>query len=186
MIQGDRGVVALARGEYVEALNTLYPVAQTYWGDVAYICERVLTLDELKDFVDAKVRVSRQPATSDSTQEIYDPNTAVVLTSQISDERVGETGAAGIPGTTSNVPGKQAAKGVKPTAEADSQAQGLHTENKTFAVSKMVRHVLRPSGNLKRITAAVLVDVDAALRVDREPMGREELAGLLARSVLPA
>jgi tetratricopeptide (TPR) repeat protein len=64
LIQGDRGVVGLARGEYVEALNALYPVARTYWGDVAYIAERVLTVDELKDFADANVHVSPQPAPS--------------------------------------------------------------------------------------------------------------------------
>jgi len=106
----------------------------------------------------ADVNVEYDTAASDSTQEIYDPNGAVVLTSQISAERVGETGAGGVPGTTSNVPGKQDAAGVKQTAAADSQTQGLETENKTFAVSKTVRHVMQPSGNLKRITAAVLVD----------------------------
>ncbi len=41
---------------------------------------------------------------------------------------------------------------------ADSESQGLHTESKTFAVSKTVRHTVQPSGTLKRIAAAVLVD----------------------------
>jgi flagellar M-ring protein FliF len=106
----------------------------------------------------ANVNVEYDIAVSDSTQETYDPNTAVVLTSQISEEHVGETGATGVPGTQSNVPGKQPAPLVKPAAEADAQTQGVHTENKTFAVSKTVRHVMQPSGTLKRITAAVLVD----------------------------
>jgi tetratricopeptide (TPR) repeat protein len=52
-LTGESAVLALARGEYVDALEHLYPVAGTYWGDVAYIAERVLTTDELKHFVDA-------------------------------------------------------------------------------------------------------------------------------------
>jgi flagellar M-ring protein FliF len=99
----------------------------------------------------ANVNVEYDITASDSTQETFDPNSTVVLTSQISEEHVGETGASGVPGTTSNVPGKQPATAVKPNPVADSQTQGLHTENKTFAVSKTVRHVMQPSGNLKRI-----------------------------------
>ncbi len=52
-IVGEQGVVALARSDYLAALEILYPAARTYWGDVAYLAERVLTLDELKRFVDA-------------------------------------------------------------------------------------------------------------------------------------
>ncbi|WP_044561425.1 hypothetical protein [Azospirillum sp. B4] len=55
---GEGGTVALARGEYVAALDTLMPVADTYWGDVVHVAERVLTVDELKAYVDAKVPTS--------------------------------------------------------------------------------------------------------------------------------
>ncbi|MDZ5648517.1 hypothetical protein [Nitrospirillum sp. BR 11828] len=55
---GESSVVALARGEYVAALDQLMPVADTYWGDVVHIAERVLTVDELKAYVDAKVPAS--------------------------------------------------------------------------------------------------------------------------------
>jgi len=106
----------------------------------------------------ANVTVEYDLATSDSTQEIYDPNGAVLLTSQISEERVGETGAQGPPGTTSNIPGKQPAAPAKTPPAADSESQGIHTESKTFAVSKTVRHSVQPAGTLKRIDAAVLVD----------------------------
>ncbi|HUC62665.1 MAG TPA: hypothetical protein VMF53_11995 [Alphaproteobacteria bacterium] len=55
LLVGESGVLALARGDYLEALERLYPVAESYWGDVAYLAERVLTTDELKHFVDAHV-----------------------------------------------------------------------------------------------------------------------------------
>ncbi len=106
----------------------------------------------------ANVTAEYDLATSDSTQETYDPNGSVVLTSQVSQENVGESGAEGAPGTASNVPGKQSTPPVKPATPADSESQGVHTESKTFAVSKTVRHTVQPSGMLRRITAAVLVD----------------------------
>jgi flagellar M-ring protein FliF len=106
----------------------------------------------------ANVTVEYDLATSDSMQETYDPNASVVLTSQVSDEREGETGVGGVPGTPSNVPGKQPPATAKPPSPPDSVEQGLRTESKTFAVSKTVRHVVQPSGSLKRLAAAVLVD----------------------------
>jgi flagellar M-ring protein FliF len=114
----------------------------------------------------ANVTVEYDLATSDSMQETYDPNGSVVLTSQISTERVGETGAQGSPGTTSNVPGKQPAPPAKPPDPVDSESQGVHTESKTFAVSKTVRHSVQPAGTLKRIAAAVLVDDATEIKED--------------------
>lgn len=58
---GESGVVALARGDYVDALDKLWPVSGPYWSDVAYLAERVLTVDELKSFVDAKVPPGKVP-----------------------------------------------------------------------------------------------------------------------------
>jgi tetratricopeptide (TPR) repeat protein len=76
-IEGERGTLALSRGEYLAAMEHLYAAAPTYWTDAAYIAERVLKLDELKSFVDAHVpaampakpvsgedRVDMPPATS--------------------------------------------------------------------------------------------------------------------------
>ncbi|HWU25500.1 MAG TPA: hypothetical protein VN154_03780 [Rhizomicrobium sp.] len=67
LVVGESGTLALARGEYIDALDKLYPVAGTYWGDVAYIAERVLTTDELKGFVDAKVPSSKNSAATSDT-----------------------------------------------------------------------------------------------------------------------
>ena len=79
-VVGESGVVALARGEYVDALDKLYPVANTYWGDVAYIAERVLTVDELKTYVDAKVPTSpATPKKSDGSYPWISSNPATML-----------------------------------------------------------------------------------------------------------
>ena len=141
----------------------------------------------------ANVTVEYDLATSDSMQEIYDPNGTVVLTSQISEERVGETGAQGTPGTTSNIPGKQPATPTPPPAATNSESQGIHTESKTFAVSKTVRHSVQPSGTLKRIDAAVLVDdvtengdnhgQKVVTRRKRSPEEMKQIAGLVAAAI---
>lgn len=75
LIIGEQGVLALARGEYLEAITHLFAAASSvggdgnifyeqsesygpgYASDVAYIAERVLTVDEFKGFVDAHVPV---------------------------------------------------------------------------------------------------------------------------------
>lgn len=62
LVVGEHATLTLARGDYVEALEQLYPVGATYWGDVAYLAERVLTLDELKSFVDARLPVLKPAA----------------------------------------------------------------------------------------------------------------------------
>jgi hypothetical protein len=63
-ICAESGVLNLARGEYVRALSYLYRAEGLlalhdedpgYWEDVAYLAERILTVQELKDFVDREV-----------------------------------------------------------------------------------------------------------------------------------
>lgn len=51
---GELGVLHLARREYVEALDAL--ARSGYWMDAAYVGERVLTTDELKNYVDRNWR----------------------------------------------------------------------------------------------------------------------------------
>jgi tetratricopeptide (TPR) repeat protein len=51
-LRGETSVARLSAGDYRDSLALLFPAAGTYWGDVAYIAERILTVDELKAFVD--------------------------------------------------------------------------------------------------------------------------------------
>jgi flagellar M-ring protein FliF len=116
------------------------------------------------DHVKSSVTIEYNPNSGDTTQEVYDPNAAAVLTSQTSEDQ--STGAApiGIPGTASNVPAPPAPAGANPSA-ANSAAprptavsQGMRSESKTFAVSKTVHHTLEPAGQIKHLAAAVLID----------------------------
>ncbi len=75
-LKAEQGVLALSRGQYIEALDLLLhaslPAAAAdtqeegwpmspYWNDAAYVAERVLTTDELKAYVDQQVPASAVP-----------------------------------------------------------------------------------------------------------------------------
>jgi hypothetical protein len=51
-VRGEAATLALSRGDFVQALELLYAAADDYWTDAAYVAERVVTVDELKTFVD--------------------------------------------------------------------------------------------------------------------------------------
>lgn len=74
-IDAERGVLRLARGEYLQALTHLYAASAQYWPDTAYVAERVLTVDELKDFVDNNV----QPPSSEQVAEALTTSPAMQI-----------------------------------------------------------------------------------------------------------
>ncbi len=61
LLHGEAAVWALGRGDFILAMQVLWPAAWTYRGDVAYLAERVLTTDELKAFVDRHAPVAEPP-----------------------------------------------------------------------------------------------------------------------------
>ncbi|MDR3444653.1 hypothetical protein [Dyella sp.] len=89
LISGEDGVLALARGEYVEAMGHLYDAASAvggdgneyedegdavgmgYGNDASYVAERVLTVDELKSFVDAHAPESPNPPKDKQADTYY-------------------------------------------------------------------------------------------------------------------
>ncbi|EJL83029.1 hypothetical protein PMI16_04359 [Herbaspirillum sp. CF444] len=79
LIKAEQSVLTLSRGQYVEAFDQLYNVTRAgqtrekegslshplygdYSGDTWYLAERVLTVDELKTYVDAHVPATPVPA----------------------------------------------------------------------------------------------------------------------------
>lgn len=51
-VAGEQAILALNRGDYLQAMELMYRGKENYWADIADIAERVLTIDELKNFVD--------------------------------------------------------------------------------------------------------------------------------------
>jgi flagellar M-ring protein FliF len=124
------------------------------------------------DHVKASVTVDRDASSGESTQEVYDPN-SVVLTSQISEEHVTDASPSGVPGTTSNVPRPAAPGAPSAKVQITTDSQGLRSESKTFVVGRTVRHLIEPSGRVKRIAAALLVD--DAVEIKEEAGKKQEV-----------
>lgn len=144
-----------------------------------------------RDRVRVSVHLERDITSGEETQETYDPNTAVALTMQRSEERSGSTAVGGVPGTASNVP-NSAGQGLA-KAVTDEGAQSSKSESGTYAVNRLVRHTLLPAGRVRKISAAVLVDDAVETRADngksmetRRKRSPEELKQLdeLARASL--
>jgi len=110
------------------------------------------------DHVKSSITVDYDSTAQDSTEETYNPAGSAVLSSQISQETAGDLQPSGIPGTASNAPNSTGAPAAAAQASAAGSTQGIHTESKTFAVSRTVRHLLEPAGRVRRLAAAVLVD----------------------------
>src|ERR1700722_434733 len=110
------------------------------------------------EHVRSSITVEYDSNSGESTQEVYDPNTSAVLTSQTSEETAADLEPSGIPGTPSNMPNAKGTPTVVGQAKTATASQGIHTESKTFAVSRITHHLLEPAGRVKRIAAAILVD----------------------------
>jgi len=120
--------------------------------------------------VRASVNVEYDPSSAEESKETYDPQSAVAVASQKSEESVGGSLAGGVPGTSSNVPGANG--GAKPAVEGGDGTQFSKSESNTFAVNKVVRHTVEPAGRIRRISAALLVD--DAIDVKQENGKRSE------------
>jgi flagellar M-ring protein FliF len=88
----------------------------------------------------------------DQSEETFDPDHSVMLTSQKTEESNGTTSSGGVPGTASNLPRPV------PPSPGGRGAVSRKTENVTYQTSRVVKHVKLPQGAVKRVSVAILVD----------------------------
>lgn len=125
--------------------------------------------------VKANVRVEYDTSTSDETKEVYDPNSAVAITKQVSRERALGMGNNGIPGTASNVPSTTTTV-PKPSVSATDAGPSSESESATYAVNRTVHHMSQPAGSIKRISVAVMMDAATKARTPEEIKQIESIA----------
>ena len=70
-VEGESAILALQRGDYLQAFDQLYRSQDIYWFDAATVAERVLTVDELKQYVDTQVPAP--PALTQQERDNYVP-----------------------------------------------------------------------------------------------------------------
>jgi flagellar M-ring protein FliF len=132
------------------------------------------------EHVKSSVTIDYDQTTGESTQDLYDPANTALLSSQTSDETMGDLAPSGIPGTPSNTPNaaSTASPAGTPAATAQTKAttssQGIRSETKTFAVSRTTHHVLEPAGRISRVATAILVDDILEPRTDKSTEARRK------------
>lgn len=91
-------------------------------------------------------------SSGEQSEELFDPNRQVVVTSQKSEDTSTTGGAAGVPGTASNLP--------RPAPRPATALAGTSrkTESVSYQSSRVVRRTKMPEGTVKRMSLAVLVD----------------------------
>lgn len=102
----------------------------------------------------AGVSVECDYSVGEQSEETFDPTRSVMVSSQRSEDSTGATagGAGGVPGTASALP--------RPADRPAGSARGISrmTENVTYQTSRTVRKMQLPSGAVRKISLAVLVD----------------------------
>jgi len=127
------------------------------------------------DHVKSSVTIEYDASSAESTQDLYDPNTTAVITSQTSQETAQDLDSSGIPGTASNAPNTPPEGKAANQAQSAQTTQGIRSDNKTFAVSHTTKHLVEPAGRFKRLAAAVLVDDVVVLpKTDGQPETRRK------------
>ncbi len=104
--------------------------------------------------VRAKATVDIDFTKIEKTEERYDPEGQVIRSTQKIAEKSDVGGAGGVPGVNSNLP----TKAVQSPAFLSQGQTEKQNEIVNYEISKVVSHIISPTGIVKRQTIAVVVD----------------------------
>ncbi len=131
--------------------------------------QRVLALLEPvvgRSRVAAKASVEVDFTKIEETKEIYDPEGQVVRSEEKTTEMSQSQTGQGVPGVTSNLPGRQIRRGGSSQAGIKRQSELVNYE-----ISRTLSKVVHPTGQIKRLSLSVIVD---GSYVKNEKTGKEE------------
>lgn len=117
----------------------------------------------------------------ETTEERFDPNGQVVRSEQRGQEK-----SSGVNGVSGGVPGVQS--NVPPSAEqepAQTSSNSNQTKNETvnYEISRTVSRIVEPTGTIKKLSVAVLVD--GTYEIPKPAEGEKAGAADSARTYLP-
>ena len=164
---------------------------------VVALLEPVVGVDRVRVNVAARLSADSE----DRIEEQWDPNT-VVRSRAVMQEVAAGSAQGGVAGARANVPGPVPPGENQPTAPSAAAAAaplaalapGRTTETTNYEVSKVVRHTVRPRGDVARLSVAVILDdgrtttKDKAGRVvtqakARDPQDVQKIQALVAAAV---
>jgi flagellar M-ring protein FliF len=96
----------------------------------------------------------------ETTEEKYDPDGQVVRSEQRAQENTSgsSTASGGVPGVLSNLPGAKAENPQAATGKGASSQGKKSSETINYDISKSVSRIVEPTGSIKQISVAVLID----------------------------
>jgi flagellar M-ring protein FliF len=121
--------------------------------------------------VNAEVSASLDFSMIESTREAYDPERSVIRSEQVSEQEIRDlTQAMGIPGALSNQPSGTGTTNPDAAAGTSEQIQIPANQNRSatrnFEVDRMISHTRNTTGNIQRLSVAVLIDSKTTLKDD--------------------
>jgi len=123
------------------------------------------------DNVRAQVAVSLNPEMREETQELYDPESQVVRSEQLSAEPAAAMrGGRGVPGALSNQP-PVAEPEVADAENAEvTDDEPMSTRSlRNYEISRTVRYVQAPVGGIRRLNVAVVLNQRTVANAEGEP-----------------
>ena len=146
---------------------------------VVTLLEPVVGLNRVRGDVSARLN----PESAELTEERWDPDT-VVRSRQVTTEVGTPTlPTSGVAGASANIPSSGddtsgvAADSTSPARQAALDPPSRGTETTNYEMSKVVRHSVRPRGEIARLSVAVIVD--------DEHLVEEDATGQTTRSTRP-
>ena len=106
-----------------------------------------------KGKVKAKVSADIDFTKIEKTEERYDPDSQVARSEQKTMEKSMNGNRGGVPGVSSNLPGKPTTQTVSVQGQSEKKSETINYE-----ISKVTSHVINSSGDIKRQSVVVLVD----------------------------
>ena len=151
----DRGRLLSANGESDPHSNTVGALRhqEALEHELSERIEAMLAPTVGTGRVVARVRADLDWTQTEETAERYDPDGQVARSEEISTEETQEGGAAEVVGAAANVPGLEGGGG-----ETSTQGSKRQTETINYEISKVVKHTVGPSGSIRQLDVAVLVD----------------------------
>ncbi len=131
------------------------------------------------DKVRAQVVAELDFTVVEQTQESYNPDVSMIRSEQSVEEVRGEGSGGGIPGTLSNQPpGAGNTVGEQAAEKAGSQNSSRRSV-RNYELDKTISHTRKPTGSLRRLSAAVVVDERRVVAEDgtvsSEPLSDAEM-----------
>jgi flagellar M-ring protein FliF len=164
------------------------------------LSERLVTLLEPvvgDDRVRVNVAVRLSAASEEQTEEKWDPTQPVIRSRQLTTDGTVGSAVGAVAGARGNLPPTATAEGVPPPtppAPVLTSGGGRGSETTNYEISRTTRHTVKPSGDVARLSVAVILDDELVVKKDangttarstraRKPEELQKIQGLVAAAV---